>query len=115
VNAATSAAIWSVESPASAQDAHDVEVERRRQLANVRLIAFDEIGAGLRVLIVPEAIADGPHAATDTVARFNESHRGAVSFQISRRGQTCETRSCDDYRRSGKEIARHQCFFTRVR
>ena len=59
------------------------------------LTLLDQVGTGLRVLIVSETVSDGVHSAADTIARFNNRDARAMSFEISRRGKSRQASSND--------------------
>ena len=59
------------------------------------LTLLDQIGTGLGVLIVSEPMSDCVHSAADTIARFNNRDACAMSFEISRRGKSSQSRSND--------------------
>ena len=73
----------------------------------VRLLPFDEIGTGLRVLPALEDAANRVHSPADPVARFDDQHPCAMLLEVARRGETREP-GTDDNDRTSTENAAHK-------
>ncbi len=82
--------------PAVAQDARQGEAQLLAEGADLALGFVDQVAAGFRVLSLDEAVADGPHAAADALARVNHRDGGAERGQIARRGQPGEPGADDE-------------------
>jgi hypothetical protein len=65
-----------------------VQTERSRETERGFLLALDQIRARLRVLSMPESVANRPDAPAHTVTRFDDRHIGVPVFERLRRGET---------------------------
>ena len=102
LNAPPAADVGSVEAEAVTKNAHRREAELPRERQHVLLLFLDEIRAAFRVLAAGERIADGPHAPSHAVARFNDGDLGAAQFERPCRRQTGQSGPRDDDARSGQ-------------
>ena len=76
--------VGAVESPASPQNSHGLESQCRGEAEQVRLRAFDQIGARLSVLSLREAVAKRVDPAPYAVARLADHDARASLFEIAR-------------------------------
>ena len=88
------------EMPAAETRESRIPPELSGQRSNLDMIVVDHVAAGFGVLTLGEAVADGPHAAADTIARFEDGDRRAHGGQIVGGGEPRETRTGDEDRRS---------------
>ena len=78
------------------------------EAADFLVPVVDQVAAGFGVLAVGKAVADGPDAAADAVARVEDGDMCAEIEEIVRRGQASQPGPGDDDRRPGQ--GRHLWF-----
>jgi len=54
------------------------------------MIAFDQIPAGLGMLMFVEALPQGPHASADAAPRFQHRDTGSIVVQFNGSRQSCK-------------------------
>ena len=67
---------------AAAKDAGQLQAQLAREPADLVLRFVDHVAAGLGVLPIGEAVADGPDAAADAVAGVEDRHVGPERDEI---------------------------------
>ena len=76
---------------AAAQDARQLEAHFLAEIADLVLRFVDHVAAGFGVLAFGEAVADGPHAAADAVARIDDGDVRAERREIAGGGKAGES------------------------
>jgi len=62
------------------------------------MITFDQIPAGLDMLIFVEAVPHGPHASADAVSRFQNRDTCSIVVQFNGSRQSCKPCTRNDDR-----------------
>ena len=80
---------------ASPENARERQPKLFRELTDLELRLVDHVAAGFGVLAVGEAVADGPDAPADAIARVDDRDVRAQD-EIARRDEPRETRARDE-------------------
>ncbi len=102
MDATSPAPVRPVVAEPAAQDAHGWKPELVGQAPYKCLIGFDQIGAALRVLAGPEAVAHGVNAAAHAVARLEDGDPRAVRLEGACRREAGKPGARNDHVYAGK-------------
>ena len=79
----------------AAQDADQLQIERRDELADCGLRVVDHVAAGFGMLTVGEPFMDRQHSSADAVTRVDDRHVRAHRRQFVRGGESSQAGTRD--------------------
>ncbi len=77
-----------------------LKAEIRHELANLRVLAVDELTTGFERDLIEALVSNRPDASAETIASFDQVNVGAAIDEAARRGETRQSAADHEHARA---------------